>query len=123
MSGDAAQFHYRPTAVDLVVAVREFLAEDVLAATEGRLRYNTRIAVRLLETVARELTTGPDAASRHGHRLQALGYADDAALAAAVREGRHDHDLIGLLEALEPAVRDRLEVANPVYLQTPLDPP
>jgi hypothetical protein len=41
--------------------------------------------------------------------------ADDATLAAAIREGRFD-DHPGLLEALRADTRDRLLVANPKWL-------
>ncbi|MFC7586732.1 DUF6285 domain-containing protein [Nonomuraea antimicrobica] len=58
---------------------------------------------------------GPAQAEEHAARLAALGVADDAELAAAVREGRIADDA-PLLEALEQAVRAKLEVANPAYL-------
>lgn len=114
-----SEFHYRPTVLDLVEAVREFLAGEVMAGTDGPLRYNARIATRLLATVARELGAGAAADERHRERLRALGYGDDAELAAAVRAGQHDDDLLGLLETLAPAARARLQVANPGYLDPP----
>src|ERR1700710_276850 len=48
----------RPTAAELVTAVREFLERDVMAATEGRVQFHTRVAVNVLNTVARELELG-----------------------------------------------------------------
>jgi hypothetical protein len=57
-------------------------------------------------------------AEAHAARLAALGFGDDAQLAAAIRAGtvvdaRHD---VGAL--LATAARDQLLVANPAYLET-----
>ena len=50
----------RPTASELVAAVREFLERDVMAATEGRVQFHARVAVNVLNIVARELELGDD---------------------------------------------------------------
>ncbi|HEX4817985.1 MAG TPA: DUF6285 domain-containing protein [Nonomuraea sp.] len=106
--------HDVPTAAQLVAAVRDFLQTDVLPAVEGRVRFHTRVAINVLGMVEREIELGPGQAREHAARLAALGVADDAELAAAVREGRlaDDHALV---TALEQAVRAKLEVANPGY--------
>src|SRR6185295_8845357 len=82
--------HDRPTAGELVEAVREFLERDVMAATEGRVQFHTRVAVNALGIVERELIEGPAIAEAHAARLAALGFADDAQLAAAIRAGDVD---------------------------------
>lgn len=107
--------HDVPTAAQLVAAVRDFLQTDVLPAVEGRVRFHARVAINVLGMVEREIELGPAQAEKHAARLAALGVADDAELAAAVREGRvaDDHALV---TALEQAVRAKLEVANPGYL-------
>jgi hypothetical protein len=109
--------HGRPTAVELLTAAQEFLSAEVLPAIEGRVQFHTRVTIRVLETVARELTLGPGQAEQHTERLLALGYHTDEELVAAIRTGRHDHELASLAEALEPGVRAKLEVANPRYLE------
>ena len=48
----------RPTAAQLVTAVREFLERDVMGATDGRVNFHARVAVNVLNTVARELELG-----------------------------------------------------------------
>ncbi|MEV0822323.1 DUF6285 domain-containing protein [Nonomuraea rubra] len=107
--------HDVPTAAELVAAVRDFLETDVLPAVEGRVRYHTRVAINVLGMVEREIELGPAQAARHAESLATLGVADDAELAAAVREGRPaDGDT--LMAVLEQAVRAKLEVANPGYL-------
>ncbi|MGH9094385.1 MAG: hypothetical protein ACRDXE_04430, partial [Acidimicrobiales bacterium] len=50
--------HGRPTAFELVMAAREFLADEVLPATEGRVQFHTRVTIRVLDTVARQLERG-----------------------------------------------------------------
>jgi hypothetical protein len=89
----------------------------VLPAIEGRLQFHTRVTIRVLETVTRELALGPGQAEQHTERLLALGYHTDQELVAAIRAGRHDHELFRLAEALEPDVRAKLEVADPRYLE------
>ena len=43
--------HDAPSAAELVEAVREWLERDVMAATEGRLRFHARVAVNVLSIV------------------------------------------------------------------------
>jgi hypothetical protein len=107
--------HGRPTAVELLIAAREFLATDVLPATEGRVQFHTRVTIRVLETVERELTLGPAQGSEHARRLAALGYDSDQELVDAIRTGRHDHEIASLADALEPDVLAKLDVADPRY--------
>ena len=52
----------------------------------------------------------------HAGRLARLGVADDAQLAAAVRDGRFDDRLPEVRELVWESVRDKLAVANPRYL-------
>ncbi|MEU8245610.1 DUF6285 domain-containing protein [Nonomuraea sp. NPDC048916] len=107
--------HDVPTAAQLVAAVRDFLAADVLPAVDGRVRFHTRVAINVLGMVERELELGPAQAREHAVRLARLGVSSDAELAAAIREGRLDGDgALGPL--LAQAVRAKLEVANPGYL-------
>ncbi|MFI6737393.1 DUF6285 domain-containing protein [Nonomuraea sp. NPDC050451] len=106
--------HDVPTASQLVAAVRDFLQSDVLPAVDGRVRFHTRVAINVLGMVEREISLGPEQAREHAARLAALGMADDAELAAAIREGRIEDDH-ALVTALEQAVRAKLAVANPAY--------
>jgi hypothetical protein len=110
--------HDRPTAVELVDAVRQFLQDDVLAVTEGRVQFHTRVAVNVLGMVQRELELGPAQAVAHREGLARLGYDDEAALAAAIRDGRlPDQDLSAVASVVRDTVRAKLEVANPRYLR------
>jgi aminoglycoside phosphotransferase (APT) family kinase protein len=109
--------HDAPTAAQLVEAVREFLEADVMSATEGRVQFHARVAARVLATVEREL--GDEALAdlaAHAGRLAALGMADDAELAAAIRDGRLDDRLDVVRQAVWADVLAKVQVANPDYL-------
>ena len=116
----------RPTARELVVAVREFLERDVMAATEGRVQFHTRVAVNVLNTVARELELGDELTAAEQRRARVLlGHDADAAtlereLAAAIRSGAVDDRLDAVRAHVRETVREKLLIANPGYL--PGDP-
>ena len=76
-----------PSAAQLLEAVREFLESDVLAATEGRVRFHARVAANVVAMVGRELELGPRLAMAHSARLAGLGVANETELAAAIRSG------------------------------------
>ena len=111
--------HDRPTAAELVEAVREFLERDVMAATDGRVQFHTRVAVNVLGMVQRELEVGPAQADAYRERLHALGFADEAELAAAIRRGDVDDRYEEIKAAITATVTDKLTVANPKYLDRP----
>ena len=112
----------RPTAPELVTAVREFLERDVMAATEGRVQFHTRVAVNVLNTVARELELGDGFADAEKARATALlGHDGDAdalerELAAAIRSGALDGEQGAVRAHVRATVREKLLVANPGYL-------
>ncbi|WP_243788320.1 phosphotransferase family protein [Saccharopolyspora gloriosae] len=108
--------HGRPTATELVAAVAEFLRTDARPALDGRSRFHALVAENVLGTVERELRLGPEQQRRRQDRLAALGYRDEAELAAAIRAGA---DGAEILAALREGVTDRLLVANPRYLENP----
>ncbi len=74
----------------LLDAVREFLESDVLAATEGRVRFHVRVAANVVAMVGREIELGPEQAAAHVRRLEELGVHSDAELAGAIRAGALD---------------------------------
>jgi uncharacterized protein DUF6285 len=93
----------RPTAAELVEAVAEFLAEEVLpAATDHRLKFRTLVALNALGIAVRELEAGaaPDE--------------DLAALAARIRAGEVDEQT---LLQLKEHVAAKLRISNPAYLE------
>ncbi len=105
----------RPTAAELVEAVREYL-EALVEHGEGGARFEARVARNALAIAERELLVGRDLASAHAERLRDLGMGDDAALAAAIRAGDFDDGWEPVAAALAASARDQLVVANPSYL-------
>jgi len=113
---DNANLHDTPSAEQLVESVREWLERDVLTGTTGRLQFHTRVAVNVLAMVERELRLGQGQAAAHAVRLAQLGCADDAELAARIRDGAFDDRLEEVRELVLADVRDKLAVANPKHL-------
>jgi aminoglycoside phosphotransferase (APT) family kinase protein len=103
--------HDRPTAAELLDAVREWVGR---LALDGRDAFLARVASRALDTVERELAFGPVLAQRHRSRLSALGLSDDAELASAVRDGDERPEVVATVRA---AVVDKLRVADPEQLR------
>lgn len=102
MTEDGGALHGRPTAAELVTAVREWLAA-VLADGRPPGSYDVRVAVAALQVVERELVLGPPPPLDH------------AAVAAAVRAG----EPVGpeLRAALLADVEAALRVSNPRHLE------
>ena len=107
--------HDRPTAAELVEAVREFLERDVMDATDGSVRFHTRVAINALGIVERELAGGRGHEAEHEARLAALGVSDDAELAAKIRSGALDDRWDEVVDSVRADVLDKLAVANPTY--------
>jgi aminoglycoside phosphotransferase (APT) family kinase protein len=108
--------HGRPTAGELVEAVREWVETDVRAATEGRVSFHSRVAANALAIVGRELADAGDAEAAHRERLATLGCGDDAELAARIRSGELDARYDEVRRLVGESVRAKLSVANPAHL-------
>jgi aminoglycoside phosphotransferase (APT) family kinase protein len=76
----------RPTASELLEAVREYLLGSVLPATSGQVAFHARVAANVLAIVARELELGP-AAAEAGQA--GAGLADTVAARLAVANPRY----------------------------------
>jgi hypothetical protein len=108
--------HDRPTAAELLEALHEWMERDLLPGVDGRLQFHTRVAINMIDIVRRELELGPDQEVQHQEVLASFGMNDDAELAAAIREGAFDANLVDVLNRLRPVVEDKVRVANPRYL-------
>ncbi|MEA3221416.1 DUF6285 domain-containing protein [Immundisolibacter sp.] len=121
----------RPTAPELLDAVREFMATELLPTVgDARLRFRTLVAANLLDMLRRELALEPALLRAEWERLTALlgdaapSPANERELAAAVAAQqailctliRQDRAPSGTFTALTHSVRAKLEIANPRYL-------
>ena len=116
--------HDRPTAAELVSAVREYLERDVMPATDGRIAFHARVAVNVLGMVERELELGEaQNDAEHVRLVQLLGRDGTIReltelLAEDIRRGAMDSRWSETVGHVRATVRAKLEVANPRYLDT-----
>ena len=113
----------RPTAAELLDAVRSHLADQVAPTLDGSAAFQLKVAGNALAIVERELRLGPAMALRATELLAGLGLAgvtDEASLAAAIRGGEVDGPPGSPLAATVRALAvDRLRIANPKWLLPP----
>ena len=104
-----------PDPPELVLAVRELLAGEVLEHLEGRVWFRVRIAMNLLDIVARQLATEAEDVEVHRQGLDRIGFDNDAALAEAIRSGALDDRYEEVADVLRDDVWHRVSVVNPRY--------
>jgi hypothetical protein len=126
----------RPTYAELLDAVRHFLETDVVPRLEGPKKFHARVAANVLGIIERELATEDTHLGNELARLEKLmGHSASATherrtLRDAIR--KHTIDLCKRIRAGEAdtgpwrdavfaharaSVREKLEVANPKYLE------
>ena len=113
-----ATLHDRPTAGELIDAIRRELGDQVLPALDGRAAFRTRVALRALGILERQIAAGPADAALRLATLERLGAEDEAALGRRVRAGEFDHSRVELLDGLRALVRAKLEAANPGHVSS-----
>ncbi|MDQ8038108.1 MAG: DUF6285 domain-containing protein [Pedobacter sp.] len=111
----------KPTASDLIQAVRQHLEEKVQPKLQGSDVFYLRIALNALSMVERELREGPALAEANRKELLALlgsGSADadaETLLMEKLKSGELDVNSSGLLDYLIARTQRRLSVDNPRY--------
>jgi hypothetical protein len=125
----------RPTASELLAAVRAFLEQDVVPAFDGRRRFHALVAANVLAVVERELAGEERQLLGEWRRLAALLGARgdepvrlellrdgvralDADLARRIRAGEADDGPFGeaVRRHLRATVVEKLRVTNPRFL-------
>lgn len=122
----------RPTATELLAAVRHFLEHDVLPTLDGRRRFHTLVAANVLAIVERELASEEETLAAEWTRLAGLLDAGPrptslAALRTAVRDltrrladeiraGQRD-DAPAVRAHLRQTTLEKLRIANPRMLR------
>lgn len=108
--------HGVPTTVELVQAVRHFVANEIGPGAPGRVRFLSRVAENVLGHIEADLKFGPDIDRLRLTRLSRLGLADEAELCAAIRSGALDSRRDEVVEIVRAGLVDRLRVTNRAYL-------
>jgi len=125
----------RPTPVELVQAVRQYLETELLPAlTDPRQRFQTLVAAHVLGVVERELPREDEllteearlladilkrapSSGQHGEPLRTGTIEAHAELCERIRAGAFDEAaaFLSLLRDLRSLVMRKLEIANPRY--------
>lgn len=122
----------RPTAMELLAAVRHFLETDVMPSMEGRRKFHTLVAANVLSIVERELATEEGNLQAEWQRLSQLLESGDPPTSLAtlreavatltkqltedIRAGRHD-DSEAIRTHLRHTTEEKLRIANPRMLR------
>ena len=112
-----SDLHSHPTAAELLDATIEFLTDAITPAIPVEHAFHLRVALNALGMVRRELESTVDDDAAHRGRLAAIGYADDGALASALRAGEVPADRMPQVRAsLLADAEARLRVVNPRFV-------
>jgi hypothetical protein len=124
----------RPTAAELLDAVRGFIESELIPTLEGRKKFHARVAANVLAIVGREIESESEQMAAEWQRLDALlGRADlpadrGAALQALrsrnemlcerIRAGEADEGELraAVLRHVRRTVEEKLAIANPKLL-------
>lgn len=112
----------KPTAIELLEAVREFLERDMLPEMKGGRAFHTRVAINVLGIVCRELRDAPAFdATEHEELRQLLGHDGTLPdlvreLAERIRSGSLDDKRGEVMAHVRKVVEAKLRIANPGYL-------
>ncbi|HXC25776.1 MAG TPA: DUF6285 domain-containing protein [Gemmatimonadaceae bacterium] len=123
----------RPTATELIAAVKHFLEQEVLPVQDDhRLRFRTLVAANALTIVQRELSAGTTLAQEEGERLEVLlgvpsssdGDEEDHVralrleLAQRIRQGEADQGpwRAAVMASTLASVKAKLLISNPKFV-------
>ena len=112
----------RPTAAELLDAMAADLYNEVREWVPRERRFRVLVLANLCAVIARELRAGEEPSVRDAELFSRLSGkpADDpragaAQLAAAIRRGDLDSELVDTIVGLREHVRRKLDVARPGY--------
>jgi hypothetical protein len=109
-----------PRIDELVKSVRDFLRNDVMGSTEGRIQFMARVAGNSLDVVLRDGTLGPAARAAERARLETMFGQGDLTdlrwrLVNGLRDGSIALDAPGLAEHLRATVVNQVAIDQPRY--------
>ena len=111
----------KPSLVEIITAVREFIENKAMPELTGRTAFHARVAANALGIVLREIEMGPRANAEEIVRLQALlgreGSLEDlnAMLAVRIQSGDIGLETPGLGEHLKLTTIDKVKIDQPKY--------
>ena len=111
----------RPSAIELIQAVRSFIDEQAIPRLDGRAAFHGRIAMNALSIVERGLELGPSLDAEERDRLESLldrtGTLDELnrELCGRIRAGEIDLRTAGLAAHLRETTLAKLSVDQPRY--------
>lgn len=114
---NSEDLHGVPTTAELLEATREWLTDELGPHVEGRDAFMVRVVNNVLGQIEREIAHGARQAAEVTRDLEGLGFADEAALAAAIRRGDVAWDSPAVVTVVRALVDARLAVANPRYVE------
>ena len=110
-----------PRTDELLTSVRDFLRDDVMAATEGRANFLSRVAANSLDILLRELSLGPGHQAAELDRLRALFQSGEdlttlrRRLVRQLRDEQISLDDPALQNHLRQTVLNQLAIDQPGY--------
>jgi len=110
-----------PRADELLISVRDFLREDVMAETSGRTQFLSRVAANSLDIILRELALGATHRDDELTRLRHLLASDENLstlrwrLVDALREGSMSLENEELIAHLRTTVVNQIAIDQPKY--------
>src|SRR5246127_5051532 len=110
-----------PTPIELTRAVADFLRNDIPPAISGHNAFKLRVAINILDLVARQLTLADGSDAAEAASLKTLLGIDGAlidlnrALAEKIAKGEVDLATLGLSEHLWQTTMAKLAVDQPNY--------
>ena len=110
-----------PRADELLISVRDFLRQEVMAQTSGRIQFLSRVAGNSLDIVLRELTLAAPGRELEAARLRELLGQDESLadlrwrLVHGLRDGSISLDAPGLAEHLRLTVVNQIAIDQPRY--------
>ena len=110
-----------PTPIELTKAVADFLRNDITPLISGHQAFKLRVAINILDLVARQLTREEGSDASEVERLRALFGMDGSVtdlnhvLAERIAKGEVDLATPGLSEHLWQTTMDKLAVDQPNY--------
>ncbi len=112
----------RPTAAELLAAVRQHLIENLAPTLEGQPAFHLRVATNVLAIVERTMAEGDAMDQAELTRLQALLGSDgelidlNRLLSAQIKAGELGDQRSSVLAHLRQTAIDKLRLANPRYM-------